>query len=263
MPDRGINQPSETRRGWVRSLIRLAVIAVVIIGLIVAVRVTGTAKYISLDGLNQLRDWIDGFGILAPLAFMGIFILATVAFLPGLPLGLLGGAIFGAVWGTLWTLIAATIGATLAFLVGRYAARDMVSSLMQKNENLKKLDEGIEKHGWRMLMITRLVPVFPFNAQNYVYGLTRVKFSTYVIFTAIFMIPGTAVFTFAGGSLAAAEENLTRTFLFLGIAAVLFVFISLIPRWIGKRYSSEVTGTEPKGESEDKWYSRGRPDDRG
>lgn len=244
MSGRDAKSSRESTGSRTTSLIKLGGIAAAIVAVIVVVRATGAAQYISLDGLNQLRDWINGFGILAPLVFVGVFVLATVAFLPGLPLGLLGGLIFGPVMGTVWALLGATIGATLAFLVGRYGARDMVASLMQKNESLKKLDEGVEKHGWRMLMITRLVPLFPFNAQNYVYGLTRVKFGTYVIFTALFMIPGTAVFAFAGGSLATAEENLGRTFIFLGIAAVLFVLISLIPRWMGKRFGSEATGED-------------------
>lgn len=248
MFDNRANRPPQTKRGWVRSLVKLAAVAAIIVGIFLAARATGAAEYVSLEGVDRLREWVRGFGVLAPVVFMGIKILATVAFLPGLPIGLLGGAIFGAFWGTLWNVIGGTIGATLAFLIGRYAARDVVASLMRKNENLKKLDEGIETHGWRMLMITRLVPLFPFNAQNYAYGLTRVKFATYVVFTAIFIIPGAAAFSFAGGSLAAAEDNLTTTFLYLSVAAVLFVIISLIPRWIGRRYGDEVTG----GENEDK-----------
>ncbi len=198
-------------------------------------RITGLTDYISLDNLDRLRDWIDGFGVVAPIVFVAVYAIAVVAFLPATPLSLLAGLAFGAVWGALWAWVGATLGATLAFLVTRYAARGLVESWKANNERVEKLDEGVEKHGWRMLLITRLVPVFPFTLQNYVYGLTKIGLGTYVLLTAICIVPGVIVYTFAGGSLAAARENLTKTFVYLGIAAVFFVLISLIPGWIRKR----------------------------
>ncbi|MDP9410952.1 MAG: TVP38/TMEM64 family protein [Actinomycetota bacterium] len=205
-----------------------------LLALLVA-RLTGVTEYISLDGLNSLRGWINGFGVVAPIVFIVVYVVATVAFLPGAPLSLLAGLVFGAVWGTLWTVIGATLGATLAFLIGRYAARGLVESWTADNPRIRKLDEGVEKHGWRMLLITRLVPLFPFNLQNYAYGLTRIGIGTYVLLTGTCIVPGVLVYTFAGGSLASARENLTRTFAYLGVAAVVFVLISLIPGWLGKR----------------------------
>ena len=111
----------------------------------------------------------------------------------------------------------------------------MVEFWKENNERIRKLDEGVEKHGWRMLLITRLVPVFPFSLQNYAYGLTKIELSTYVLLTAICIVPGVGVYAFAGGSLAAARENLTKTFVDLETAAVFFVLVSLIPNWIKKR----------------------------
>jgi len=199
---------------------------------------SGMTNYLSLDNLNLLRDWIYGFGAIAPLVFVAGYAIAVLAFLPATPLTLLGGLVFGAVWGTLWAWVGATVGATLAFLMGRYAARGLVESWKENNERVRNLDEGVEEHGWRMLLITRLVPVFPFSLQNYAYGLTKIGLLTYVLLTAVFIVPGVAVYTFAGGSLATARENLTQTFLYLGIAAVLFVLISLIPGWLRKRSRS-------------------------
>ena len=218
---------------------RLVGIGLALLAFVVVARVTGLSGYISLDGLGRLRDWIGGFGVAAPLVFIAIYVVATVAFLPGTPLSLLAGLVFGPVFGTLWAVIGATIGATLAFLVGRYAARGLVEGWTSNNERLKRLDEGVERQGWRMLLITRLVPLFPFNLQNYAYGLTKIGLGTYVLLTALCIIPGAAAFTFAGGSLASARQDPTRTFVYLGIAAVLFVAISLIPGWIQKRNRRE------------------------
>lgn len=218
---------------------RLVGIGLALVALVAVARLTGLSEYVSLDGLDRLRDWIGGFGVAAPIVFVAIYVVATVAFLPGTPLTLLAGLVFGPVFGTLWAVIGATIGATLAFLVGRYAARGLVERWTAKDERIRRLDEGVERQGWRMLLITRLVPVFPFNLQNYAYGLTRIGLGTYVLLTAVCIIPGAAVYTLAGGSLATAGQDPTRTFVYLGVAAVLFVAVSLIPGWIRKRNRRE------------------------
>ena len=230
-----MDQESATNSTRKNNLAKLIGIGLILVVAFIIARITGVTEYISLDNLGRLRDWINGFGALAPIIFILVYIVAVVAFLPATPLTLLAGLVFGAFWGTLWTWIGASIGATLAFLVGRYAARGLVESWTANNERVRKLDKGVEEQGWRILLITRLVPVFPFNLQNYAYGITKVGLGTYVLLTATCILPGVIVYTFAGGSLAAAEQDITRTFLYLGIAAVFFVIVSLIPGWIRKR----------------------------
>ena len=214
---------------------RVVGIGLALLTIVVVAQITGLTGYVSLDSLSRLRDWINGFGAVAPIVFIIVYVIAVVTFLPATPLTLLAGLVFGAVWGTVWAWIGATLGATLAFLVGRYAARGLVESWAANNERIKQLDEGVEKHGWRMLLITRLVPVFPFSLQNYAYGITKVGLGTYVLLTAVCIVPGVIAYTFAGGSLAAASEDLTKTFIYLGIAAVFFVLVSLVPTWIRKK----------------------------
>ena len=226
------NEKSKERK---KNAAKTVGVALVLAAVAAVAYFTGLLGYLSLDNLNALRDWINGFGAIAPIVFVAVYAAAIVAFLPATTLTLLAGLVFGTIWGTLWATVGATMGATLAFLVGRYAARGLVESWKENNERVKRLDEGVEEHGWRMLLITRLVPVFPFSLQNYAYGLTKIGLPTYVLCTAVFILPGVAVYTFAGGSLATARENLTQTFLYLGIAAVLFVLISLIPGWVRKR----------------------------
>lgn len=216
-----------------KRLMRLALLVAVLATVILVARMAGLTEFLSFENLGRLRDYVEGFGAAAPLVFIFGYAAATVAFLPGTPLTLLGGLAFGPVLGTLYVLIGATIGLTLAFLVARYAARGLVASWVGENERLKRLDEQVERQGWRILVITRLVPVFPFNLQNYAYGLTRIGLGTYVLVSAICIIPGVAAYTFAGGSVTSGD--LTRTFVYLGVAAVFFVLLSLIPGWIRKR----------------------------
>jgi uncharacterized membrane protein YdjX (TVP38/TMEM64 family) len=228
-------EPSQKKK----TMVKVAGIGLALLAVVVVAWYTGLTDYLIIGNLNMLRDWIHGFGAIAPIVFIVMYAVAVVAFLPAAPLTLAAGLVFGAVWGTLWTWIGATLGSTLAFLAGRYAARGLVESWKENNERVKRLDEGVEKHGWRILLITRLVPVFPFSLQNYAYGLTKIGLVTYALVTGICIGPGAIVYTFAGGSLAAAQENLTMTFLYLGIAAVFFVLISFVPNWIRKRHQGQ------------------------
>jgi uncharacterized membrane protein YdjX (TVP38/TMEM64 family) len=221
----------KTSGHWIKLVVALAVIG---LGMLVAWRL-GVFEYLSRENFDNLKIWFEGLGMVAPLVFILVWIAACVFFLPGLPVTVVGAFVFGPLWGTVYTLIGATIGATAAFLLGRYAARGMVEELIQKNPAMQKIDKGVERQGWRMLMITRLVPIFPFNAQNYVYGLTRIHLGTYVILTLIFMAPGTAAYSFAAGKLLRGEFEMA-TLYYLAGAAVLFVLLSLIPGWLKKKY---------------------------
>lgn len=226
------------------------VIVVVVIGVLLVIAnhfgIFDMLKEGSLaDRVQRLDAFFASMGAWAPAAFIGIWIVACILLLPGLPISIVGGFIFGPIWGSVWTTVGANLGAAAAFLIGRYAARDMVEGWVQKNPTLKKIDEGVRKQGWRMLMITRLVPIFPFNIQNYVYGLTDIPFRTYVLVTLPCMIPATIAFNFAAGSakeviLAGGQpEAVKRTIVYLAVAAVFFVLASLIPGWVKKRYAKE------------------------
>ena len=95
-----------------------------------------------------------------------------------------------------------------------------------------------------MLVVTRLVPLFPFNLQNYAYGLTRIGFGTYVGVSAACILPGVLVYALAGGSIAVAGESPTATFVLLGAAGVLFVALSFVPGWLRGRAKAQDDETE-------------------
>ena len=226
-------------QGKKQSKVKLILILAAIVLVVILLKVFGVFEYISLENMAKLKTWIAGFGASGPVIYILLYIVACIFFLPGLPIAVLAGFAFGPVLGTIYASTGATIGATVAFLIARYAARGMVAGWVEGNEQFKKIDEGVEKQGWRMLMITRLVPIFPFNLQNYAYGLTKIKLSTYVLVSWICMLPGAIAFCFAGGSLTSGGD-LKTTFTYLGIAAIFFVLLSLIPGWIKKKQGAEV-----------------------
>jgi uncharacterized membrane protein YdjX (TVP38/TMEM64 family) len=219
------------KRGWVRPVIILLVIAAGI----VAARALGLGEVIRLENVARLKQWIEGYGALAPAIYVAGYILATVFFVPGLPITVLGGVAFGPAWGTLYVWIGATIGLGLAFLVARYAVRSTVERWVRTSPRIARMDGQVAEHGWRIVMLTRVVPIFPFNLQNYAYGITRIGFWPYLITSSICILPATVALTFAGGALSEGRGDVKRTLGYLAIAGVLLVLISLIPRWIQRR----------------------------
>ena len=219
-------------RSWRKFAIAFLVVTA---GMLAAWRL-GLFEMLTVDNVDRLNAWFDGLGWWAPAVFVLLWIVASVLFLPGLAMTIAGGLVFGAVWGVVWTTVGANLGAIAAFLVGRYAARGMVEGMVEKNEALRKIDDGVKHQGWRMLMVTRLVPIFPFNVQNYVYGLTDIPLRTYVLVTLPCMLPATIAYNFAAGSVRTGDFG--KTLWYLGVAAVFFVLLSLIPGWVGKRFGA-------------------------
>lgn len=179
-----------------------------------------------------IENWIQNAGVLAPLVFMLVYAVGAVLFLPGTVLTLAGGALFGPVLGTFYNLTGATIGATLAFLVSRYLASDWVAD--KTGGRLKQLINGVETEGWRFVAFVRLVPLFPFNLLNYALGLTRIRFSHYVLATYICMLPGAFAYTYlgyAGREAVGGGEGLIQKAL---LALTLLAVVAFLPRLIGR-----------------------------
>jgi uncharacterized membrane protein YdjX (TVP38/TMEM64 family) len=149
------------------------------------------------DWLLNALQWIDNLGTLGAIAFILLYIIATVAFLPGSIVTLGGGVVFGVVLGSIYVFIGATIGATLAFLIGRYGARNWVVKQIYKNQKFKAIDKAVGKEGFKIVLLTRLSPIFPFNLLNYGYGVTGVSLKDYVI-ASVGMIPGTIMYVYIG-----------------------------------------------------------------
>ncbi len=147
--------------------------------------------------LLSALQWIDGLGFAGGLAFMAIYIVATVAFLPGSILTLGAGVIFGIAMGSVYVFVGATLGAIAAFLVGRYLARGWVSQKIAGNQSFNAIDQAVAEEGFKIVLLTRLSPVFPFNLLNYAFGITGVRLKDYAL-GSIGMIPGTIMYVYIG-----------------------------------------------------------------
>jgi uncharacterized membrane protein YdjX (TVP38/TMEM64 family)/rhodanese-related sulfurtransferase len=198
--------------------------------LALAAGVTLAVLYRERFDAATLQSWVAEAGIAAPLLFMLIYAFATVLFLPGSVLTLAGGALFGPALGTIYNLTGATLGAALAFLIARYLASDWVAR--KTGGRVKQLIDGVENEGWRFVAFVRLVPLFPFNLLNYALGLTRLKFSHYLIASYVFMLPGAIAYTYlgyAGREAVAGGEGLIPKIL---LALALLAVVAFLPRLI-------------------------------
>lgn len=147
--------------------------------------------------LYAVLQWVKDLGIGGGFAFIAIYSAATVLFVPGSLLTLGAGIVFGVVFGSIYVFIGATIGAIAAFLVGRYLARAWVSQKIADNPKFAAIDQAVARAGFKIVLLTRLSPVFPFNLLNYAFGITGVSLQNYAL-GSIGMIPGTVMYVYLG-----------------------------------------------------------------
>ncbi|PSN15806.1 TVP38/TMEM64 family protein [filamentous cyanobacterium CCP5] len=213
--------------------------------------------------LVSTLDWIDSLGAIAPLVFLLLYIVITVAFLPASVVTLGAGVVFGVVKGSLLVFVSAMLGATAAFLIGRYLARDWISKKIAGNPRFQSIDDAIGREGRKIIFLIRLSPAFPFNLLNYALGLTQVSLKDYMLGTTG-ILPGTIMYVYLGslfGNLAmiGAGENLNApqaatvqwTIRIVGLIATIAVtvYVTRIARKALKEAAPAVSDAMPKGNS--------------
>lgn len=192
----------------------------------------GWSEYLSdMDNLMFLKKTVEDHFLWALCIYIVLTIIGCVVLaLPGITFAMAAGILFGPFMGIFACLIATTLGAMLAFLVGRFFLKESVKPMLEKNRLLKRLlfsEDG--KSDMIVLMITRMVPLFPYNLQNFAYGITDIGFWKYSVFTFIFMLPGVSFFTIGSAGITA-EEDKWKYFLTAGILAALVTSAGLLIR---------------------------------
>ena len=206
-----------------RKYIKIITFAFIILLILVLNHYFGWSDYLSdADNLMFLKETVEEHFLWALCIYIVLTIIGCVVLaLPGITFAVAAGILFGPFIGIFACLIATTLGAMLAFLVGRFFLKESVKPMLEKNRLLKRLlfsEDG--KSDMIVLMITRMVPLFPYNLQNFAYGITDIGFWKYSIFTFIFMLPGVSFFTIGSAGLTA-EGDKWKYFLTAGILAVL------------------------------------------
>jgi len=154
-----------------------------------------------LSGLLQAAlGRVAEMGVLGMAAFILLYVGATVAFLPGSILTLGAGAAFGVWKGFALVSAGSTLGACAAFLVGRFLIRERIEKRLTAYPSFAAVSGAVGSQGWRVVLLTRLSPLLPFNLLNYAYGVTRVGFWEYAAASWAGMLPGTLLYVYLGAA---------------------------------------------------------------
>lgn len=237
---------------WIKKNLKLIIFGLIIVVIFLLNQKFGWSDYLgNTDNLKFLSDMIKDHFVLAALIYIGLTVVACVLLaLPGVTFAILAAVLFGPWWGTLFCLIATTLGAIIAFIVGRFFLKDSIKPMVEKSALLKRLlfDEA-DKSDIVLLAITRLVPLFPYNIQNFAYGITDISLAHYSLYTFVFMIPGVALYTIGTAGFTSGGNR----WLYFGIAAALLVLVMFLGWFIRRKYLGGETETnEPEKENQEK-----------
>lgn len=211
------------------------ILLVVLAAILVLDRIYGWSDYLgNVENLQFLLDVVQENLLEAALIYSVLTIVGCVVLaLPGITFAVFAGLLFGPWLGTFVCLVATTLGAILAFLVGRFFLRDSIKPLVMKNKWMKKvLFDDAGRSDIVVLMITRLVPVFPYNLQNFAYGITDISLTAYSGYTFLFMLPGVALFTIGSAGFTAGGNR----WMYFAAAAVLLVVVFGLGWFVKKKY---------------------------
>lgn len=212
------------------NIIKTSLFIAIIILVILLNNHYGWSDYISdTKNLDFIKQMVKDNILLAMSIYMILTIVGCVVLaIPGVTFAVFAGILFGPVLGIFACLIATTLGAAMAFLVGRFFLKDMIKPMFEKNKILKKLlFSDNDKSDLIILMITRMVPIFPYNLQNFAYGITDIGFWKYTIYTFIFMFPGVSFFTIGSAGLTAGA-NKWKYFIIAGVLAIVVTIAGII-----------------------------------
>ncbi len=176
--------------------------------LVVVVASVLAAAYLLPLGQWALRlvEWVRGAGTAGVVAYFLAYVSAVVLLLPGSVLTLGAGFVYGPLYGTMFVSPASVLGATLAFLLGRSVARNWIAARVARNPKFAAIDEAVGRDGFKIVLLLRLSPVFPFSLLNYALGLTRVRLRDYVLASFIGMLPGTFLYVYLGSLITNAAQ---------------------------------------------------------
>lgn len=208
------------------------ILLILFIAVIALTRFSPMSDYLTFEKVKNNRDVLLAFAgenyLFSVFLYIAAYVLVVALSIPGaVLLTLIGGFLFGTLLTVLYVNVGATAGATLAFLIARYLIGDRLQH--RYGQQLARFNNEISRNGSRYLLTLRFIPVFPFFLINFLSGLTKVPLRTFIWTTSLGILPGTAVYAFAGqqiGTIASLQEILSKNVL---IAFALLALFTLFP----------------------------------
>lgn len=232
------------------------ILRIVVALVLVAAIVAGIAILPAKDYLAGLLQAVESVGPWGPVLLAGTYVVACVLFVPGSVLTLGAGFLFGVVRGMIAVSVGSVLGATVAFLVGRTLLRGWIERRIAAYPRFQAIDRAVGKQGFKIVILVRLSPIFPFNLLNYAFGLTNVRLWQYVLASWIGMLPGTLMYVYLGSALksladvaAGAPKGGTPQTIFFVAGLVMTVVATVVVTRVARRALSEAVAAH--GQSQD------------
>ncbi len=223
-------------------IFRIVILAVLVVSIGASLLLLPTQEY-----LSRFLAWAQGIGPWGAVLLGAAYIPAALLFVPGSLLTLGAGFAFGVGLGTVTVSIGSTLGASAAFLAGRTLARGFIETKIANNIRFRAIDQAVKQEGFKIVLLTRLSPVFPFNLLNYAFGLTPVSLRDYFLASWIGMLPGTVMYVYLGSAaktladLAAGKvEGGTGQQMLFGVGLIATVAVTIAVTRVAKRALTAV-----------------------
>jgi len=178
---------------------RRALVIQVIGLLLVATLFFGLSRVLPLaDWLAAIQQRVMHWGVWSAVCYPLLYAACNVLLLRGGVLSVGGGFFFGLWWGFLIVLLGNMVGAAISFFISRLIGERWLHRRLMLNPKLRALEPAVEREGWKIILLSQLHPLFPTSLMNYLYGLTKIRFRTCMLWVAIGQAPGLFLYAYIG-----------------------------------------------------------------
>ena len=235
-----------------QTAIRWALLAAIVVagGLLLYALPTGRAVEAAQDGAASLGPW-------GPAAFGGLYVALALLLVSGAAMSVAAGTVFGPVTAFVTINLSAVVSGALAFLIGRYLARDWAARFARRNKYLRAARGTVEEGGFKAMLLLRISPLVPFTPVNYLLGATPAGFGPYLLSTWLGTMPGTLLYVYLGhlaraGLRGEGGGRTPQEWAYLGLGAVATVVMMVYLGRLAKRKLDEsASPDDPETEGND------------
>ena len=164
----------------------------------IALAVTLSRFFPVVSFVEALQERVMSWGAWAGICYPLLFAACNILLLPGGVLAVGGGFFFGLWWGFLIVFAGNIVSTAISFSLSRFVARRWFQRKLSANPTLRALGPAVERESWKIILLSQLHPLFPTSLLNYFYGLTRIRFSTYMLWASIGRMPGLFFYAYIG-----------------------------------------------------------------
>src|SRR5713101_2684256 len=171
-------------------------VGALVIAIVLAIVLSRFLPIVGFIETSQQR--VMSWGAWGAVCYPLLFALCNILLLPGGILAVGGGFFFGLWWGFLIVFAGNVVATAISFALSRSIARRWFQRKLSGNPTIRALGPAVERESWKIILLSQLHPLFPTSLLNYFYGLTRIRFGSYMLWASIGRIPGIFLYAYVG-----------------------------------------------------------------